>query len=55
MKQAIMELFALYGKQNIRIGAQSYLQAFYKGFGFEDTGTHYLEDGIPHMEMLLRV
>lgn len=55
MQQAIAELFTLYGKQPIRIGAQSYLQAFYEGFGFEDTGTHYLEDGIPHMEMLLRI
>jgi ElaA protein len=37
----------------IKIGAQSYLQKFYESFGFEFTGEHYLEDGIPHMKMIL--
>lgn len=36
----------------IRISAQDYLLKFYNGFGFEDTGKKYLEDGIPHTEML---
>ncbi len=36
----------------IRISAQDYLLKFYGGFGFEDTGRKYLEDGIPHTEML---
>jgi len=36
----------------IRISAQDYLLRFYGGFGFEDTGKKYLEDGIPHTEML---
>lgn len=35
----------------IRIGAQSYLLAFYASFGFKSTGKEYLEDGIPHTEM----
>ncbi|GEN75496.1 GNAT family N-acetyltransferase [Chryseobacterium hagamense] len=36
----------------IRISAQDYLLRFYSGFGFEDTGRKYLEDDIPHTEML---
>ncbi len=37
----------------IRISAQSRLEAFYAGFGFAVVGANYLEDGIPHTEMLL--
>ncbi|MBS0444905.1 MAG: GNAT family N-acetyltransferase [Proteobacteria bacterium] len=40
--------------QGIRISAQSHLEAFYGGFGFERIGEPYLEDGIPHTEMLRR-
>lgn len=36
----------------VRISAQDYLLKFYSGFGFEDTGKKYLEDNIPHTEML---
>jgi len=36
----------------VRISAQDYLLRFYSGFGFEDTGKKYLEDNIPHTEML---
>lgn len=37
----------------IRISAQSRLEAFYAGFGFTIIGERYLEDGIPHTEMVL--
>lgn len=37
----------------IRIGAQRYLERFYGEFGFEVAGEPYLEDDIPHIEMLL--
>jgi ElaA protein len=37
----------------IRISAQTRLEAFYAGFGFAAVGSAYLEDGIPHTEMLL--
>ncbi|MDR6921470.1 MULTISPECIES: GNAT family N-acetyltransferase [Chryseobacterium] len=36
----------------VRISAQDYLLRFYSGFGFEDTGKKYLEDDIPHTEMV---
>jgi ElaA protein len=38
--------------QGIRISAQSHLRGFYGEFGFEAIGADYLEDGIPHVEML---
>lgn len=41
-----------YHTSEIRISAQDYLLKFYGDFGFEDTGKKYLEDDIPHTEML---
>ncbi len=38
--------------QGVRIGAQQYLQAFYQSLGFSTVRGPYLEDGIPHLEML---
>ncbi|MCB9256695.1 MAG: GNAT family N-acetyltransferase [Chitinophagales bacterium] len=35
-----------------RISAQSYLLPFYEEFGFEICSEEYLEDGLPHKEML---
>jgi ElaA protein len=37
---------------SIRISAQAHLEKFYAQLGFESTGKAYLEDGIPHLEML---
>ena len=37
---------------NIRINAQSYLEDFYCNLGFAVAGAQYLEDGIPHIQML---
>jgi ElaA protein len=36
----------------VQIGAQSYLERFYRGFGFTEVGEAYVEDGIPHMHMM---
>ena len=36
----------------VRISAQTYLDSFYRGFGFRGVSDVYLEDGIPHREML---
>ena len=41
-----------YGSVPIRISAQAYLQSFYETLGFETVSEIYLEDDIPHMEML---
>lgn len=40
------------GTSGVRISAQVYLQRFYESFGFEVVGEPYLEDDIPHIEML---
>ena len=40
------------GVAAVRISAQSYLQRFYEGFGFRVASAPYLEDDIPHVEML---
>jgi ElaA protein len=37
---------------SVRISAQSYLHDFYTKFGFVRVSEEYLEDDIPHMEML---
>ncbi len=42
-----------FGKVPIRIGAQAYLQKFYEEFGFVREGDEYLEDGIPHIILLI--
>ncbi len=35
-----------------RISAQAHLADFYAGFGYRTVGAPYLEDNIPHLEML---
>lgn len=42
-----------YPGRGIRISAQTRLEAFYADAGFAAVGAPYLEDGIPHTEMLL--
>lgn len=41
-----------FGKIPIRISAQEYLLNFYGKHGFKQIGKGYLEDNIPHVEML---
>ena len=38
--------------RDIRISAQCYLEKYYEKFGFIKASEEYLEDGIPHIEML---
>jgi ElaA protein len=40
--------------RGIRISAQAHLEAFYGAFGFERVGEVYIEDTIPHLELLRR-
>lgn len=53
MKKSIEKVYETYGKRPIRIGAQLYLKKFYEGFGFLKDSEEYLEDEIPHIEMVL--
>jgi len=41
-----------FGNCPIRIMAQCYLTKFYEDFGFESQGEEFLEDDIPHIEMV---
>ncbi len=52
MEEGIKQSELLYGKVANRISAQSYLIPFYQYFGFKTVGEEYLEDDIPHTEML---
>jgi ElaA protein len=44
-----------FGATNIRISAQSHLENYYQKHGFVSTGKTYLEDDIPHVEMLFEL
>ena len=52
MREGIAEAGRRFGPVPIRIGAQARLEAFYAGLGFARTGEDYIEDGIPHCEMV---
>ena len=52
MRKSIEEAVKEYRKIKIKISAQEYLKKFYTEIGFKHTGKSYLEDGIPHIEMI---
>ena len=52
MQQALSECQRVWPAQAIQIGAQQYLAQFYQQFGFQLVSEMYLEDGIPHVDML---
>jgi ElaA protein len=52
MHQSIEELQKLFGESSIKLGAQLYLKKFYESFGFVQSSDVYMEDGIPHIEMI---
>ena len=53
MLKGINHVKTQFGDVPIRISAQAYLIDFYKSLGFESVSEIYLEDDIPHVEMLL--
>jgi len=50
----IDEIKKRFPNQPIQIQAQAYLQKFYTQFGFKAISDVYLEDNIPHLDMLLK-
>jgi len=52
MQFAIQKVRDVYKHSNIRISAQEYLIPFYTSLNFETVGEVYLEDDIPHIEMM---
>ena len=52
LEQAVLATAQVWGPQAIRVGAQAHLASYYAKHGFKDVGKPYMEDGIPHLEML---
>ncbi len=52
MQEGVARTLAQWPGQGIRISAQARLTRFYQGLGFVAVGDEYLEDNIPHLEML---
>jgi len=42
-------------EKKIELSAQKYLLKFYLELGFKKIGKEYLEDGIPHVKMILKI
>ena len=55
LQTALKEISGYWPKISIRISAQDYLQTFYEQYGFIRISDVYLEDGIPHVEMVKEV
>jgi ElaA protein len=55
MQESISACEKLFGKSDIKISAQTYLLKFYQSLDFESTGKEYLEDDIPHTEMIIKL
>lgn len=53
MQVGLQAVCDLYGDVPVRISAQAYLEKFYASLGFVPQTEIYLEDDIPHLEMLL--
>lgn len=52
MEYAIQYITKEWKEEKIKIGAQAYLEKFYQSLGFKPVSEVYLEDGIPHLDML---
>lgn len=52
MQKSVETIYQLFGKVDIKIGAQLYLKKFYESFGFIQISEVYMEDGIEHIYML---
>lgn len=52
LHEAMVHCEQLWPRQGVRISAQEQLQAFYAAHGFTVVGQPYLEDDIPHIQML---
>ncbi|MCB2342595.1 GNAT family N-acetyltransferase [Clostridium estertheticum] len=54
MLKAINFIELKLNEKEIKIQAQSYLVNFYGSLGFKETSNEYLEDNIPHIDMLYK-
>lgn len=54
LKRAINFVEESLNEKSIRLSGQVYIKDLYKSFGFEEVSDIYLEDDIPHVEMLYK-
>lgn len=54
MNASIKAVKEYFNQTTIRISAQTYLKQFYNNLEFKEVGEEYLEDGIPHINMIRR-
>jgi ElaA protein len=54
MREGLSRCAASWPGQGVRISAQARLRRFYGELGFQAVGDEYIEDHIPHLEMLWR-
>ena len=52
MREAIAQAERLWPHRALRVAAQQHLEKFYTSLGFARTSEPYIEDGIPHIDML---
>lgn len=52
MKASIKAIIDNFNTTQIKLSAQTYLLKFYNELGFKEIGDTYLEDGIPHIQMV---
>ena len=54
MKDIMNFISKRYKNFSVLLSAQTYLIEFYQSFGFKEIGNTYLEDGIEHINMVLK-
>lgn len=54
MQNAIQFIRYKWNEKEIKISAQVYLRSFYKSLGFKEVSAPYLEDDIPHIDMIYK-
>ena len=55
MEEAIRQIKEIYKVSKIYLEAQCYAIGFYEKFGFKVNSEEFLEDGIPHVKMILEL
>jgi len=53
MERSIKAITDVFNSKTMKVSAQTYLKDFYETHGFFQKGGEYLEDGIPHIAMIL--
>ena len=55
MRESIPEIVKAFGCKKIAMSAQKHAEGFYARLGFETVSEEYLEEGIPHVAMEMKI